>query len=266
MCALYKVSCSGYYAWAHRPPSKRSVEDEAWLATIQTAFKKSRETYGSPRVHATLLREGKVVGRRKVERIMRENGIRACSTELYRRVPGSTQRYLTANNEIHRKAITQVNQVWVGDVTYLRMNGQWRYLATVMDRYSRRLIGWSYGRQRTAQLAIRALRKAIKQCTPTKQTIFHSDRGSEYVAYPYQRVLTQAGITRSTNRPRTITDNAHMESWNKSLKSEMYHRYNFPTDQSLYKSIKSYIDFYNTDRLHSSLGYRSPMEFESLCA
>ena len=266
MCAMHKVAPSGYYAWVKRPPSQRSQEDKKWLASIQTVFKKSRSTYGSPRVHAVLSREGCGVGRRKIERIMRENGIRACSADLYRRVPGSTRRYLTANNEIYRKSITQVNQVWVGDVTYLRMNGQWRYLATVMDCYSRRLIGWAYGRERTAQLAIRALRKAIKLCPPSEHTVFHSDRGSEYVAYPYQRVLSQAGIARSTNRPRTITDNAHMESWNKSLKSEMYHRYNFATDQSLYKSIKSYIDFYNKDRLHSSLGYQSPMEFESLCA
>ena len=266
MCALFGVSTSGYYAWRDRPPSRRAIEDRELLEKITQAHKASRETYGSPRVFHRLRRDGECVGQRRVERIMREHGIKACSATLYRRTPGTDRFFGRIKNKTHRMTVTATDQVWVGDVTYLKLNGKPRYLATVMDRYSRHLLGWSLGAERTAVLARQALRNALRHRHPNAQTIFHSDRGTEYLGQVYQKALSRVGITPSMNRRQQMNDNAHIESWNKSMKSDMYHRRTFGSDHELRSAIRSYIDFYNNERLHSSLGYQTPKEFEAQCA
>lgn len=266
MCELYGVTRGGYYAWRKRPPSQRSLDDGRLVAKIRRAHQKSRETYGSPRVHAALRRAGEPVSRRKVERVMREYGIQAVSERLYRRMTGLSRQFVLVKNEIREMEIDGVDQLWVGDITYLKVGDQWRYLATVMDRYSRRLLGWALGKERTTALTRRALQQAIRLRKPDKPPIFHSDRGVEYISTDYRRALKRNGMTQSVTRPRRMNDNAHMESWNKTMKSDMYHRERFESDAMLRKSIHSYIDFYNRTRLHSSLGYQSPMEFEKACA
>jgi putative transposase len=268
MCRLYEVSVSGYYAWRERAPCERSRADAALLEKIRHEHAVSRETYGSPRVHAALGRQGEPVGRRRVERLMREYGIRGRCAGLYRRMPGMG-RFFRRDGDCNRVAdrpITAPNQVWVGDVTYLKVRGQWRYLATVMDRYSRRLLGWSLGPQRTSQLTRRALQRALDSRGRCNGTIFHSDRGVEYLGYDFQRALDRAGFQRSVNRPRRMNDNAHMESLFKTLKSDMYHGCEFNSDQALRSAIVSYVDFYNRTRLHSALGYRTPIEVEHTCS
>jgi transposase InsO family protein len=266
LCQRYKVSRSGFYAWEARERSRRSQDDEELSAEIVRIHRDSRGIYGSPRVHEQLKREGVRCSNKRVARLMRELGLRARVSGLYRRSTG-VHRFFekTGNLRLDQPAPTRTDQIWVGDITYLRLGKHWRYLATVMDLFSRRIIGWTIARDRTTEVTLRAIKRAIALRNPKPGLLFHSDRGIEYSAYGYQAFLRSRGIVPSMNRPRNCQDNGHMESFFHSLKAELTHQRQFDSDAQLNATLSGYIErFYNTKRMHSSLGYHSPVEFECL--
>ena len=266
LCKRYRVSRSGFYAWQQRKPSARQQGDTALKTAIKRIYEQLRGVYGSPRVHRQLKREGIRCSAKRVARLMAELGLRGKAGVVGRSKAGVFRFFQkTANLRLHQPTPTALNKVWVGDVTYLRVGKQWRYLATVMDLFSRRIVGWTISRSRTVKVTLRALKRAILARHPQPGLVFHSDRGIEYSAYDFQAYLCEHRIVPSMNRPRTCQDNAHMESFFRSLKTECVQRRIFATDAQLIAQIGSYIDrFYNTKRLHSSLGYHSPVEFECL--
>jgi len=267
LCRRYKVSRSGFYAWEAREGSKRRRTDEELGARIERIHRDSGCRYGSPRVHEVLRREGIRCSNKRVARLMRERGLRARVSRLYRKGPGMVRRFFakTGNLRLEDPLPTRADQIWVGDITYLRLGKRWRYLATVMDLFSRRIVGWTLSRNRTIEVTVRALKRAIAARSPKPGLLFHSDRGIEYSGYDYQDFLKAKGIVPSMNRPRHCQDNAHMESFFHSLKAELTHRRSYASDAELNASVAGYINrFYNEKRIHSSLGYRSPVEFECL--
>ena len=194
---------------------------------------------------------------------MRENHLIGCAVLVQKALPKMKHFFVSVDNKVHKIKVDTQDQVWSGDITYLKVQGKLHCLATVMDRYSRRIIGWSFSHRKSSELTARALRRAMDQRQPKTPPIFHSDRGSEYLALSFKTYLNSVGIIQSVNRPKTMTDNAQMESWYKSMKSEMYHHRQFETPRSLRRAIAGYIDFYNNnERLHSSLSYMTPIEYE----
>jgi putative transposase len=263
MCVLYSVTRSGYYAWRRRGESARRRQDRVFLETIRDIFEQSRGTYGSPRIYRTLRASRVRVSRRRGERLMREGGLRARAAKLYRRIPGLHGFFTSIPNRQLDYLATGPDQVWVGDITYVKVAGAWRYLAVVMDRYSRRILGWSLGASKDARLTLAALNRAVCNRRPHPGVTFHSDRGVEYAAYAFRNRLAALGFVQSMNRPREITDNAHMESFFHSMKSDAVHGVRFTHHAELRRLLRSYIPYYNTVRLHSGIGYCSPVAYEA---
>jgi len=257
------VSRAGYYAWRHRSPSLHQRRDERLLGRIRAVFEASEGTYGSPRVHAALQSAGLRVGCKRVARLMREAVLVARSARIYRRTPGTRRFFAAIPNRVLELTTTAPGQVWVGDVTYLRSAGRWRYLAVVLDRHSRRVLGWTLGRTRDLTLTSEALNRACRRRRCPPGLIFHSDRGVEYSAYAFRTRLAALGITQSMKRPRELNDNAFVESFFHSLKADVIHRITFDDDRTLNAVLRRYVRRYNRTRLHSSLGYRSPIDYEN---
>lgn len=268
LCSHFNVSRSGYYAWKNRKEPARIKQDAKLLKMIERIFKKSKETYGSPRVHEALRKQKCYVGRKRVERIMREAGIKARSAVIYKRIPGLHRFFKTFKNKrLNLPKPTRINQHWAADLTYIKVGRQWRYLAVVLDLYSRKVVGWSMGKKKGEKLTGSALMMAIRNRKPDPGLIFHTDRGIEYRSNYIQAIHERYGILPSMNRPGQTTDNAEVESFFHTLKADIIHGNTFDTAKKLRNSIAGYINhFYNRYRLHSSIKYLCPVEFERISA
>jgi putative transposase len=269
MCRVLGISPSGYYAWRRRPESRRAGEDRALLHHIRAVHEDSAGTYGAPRVHATLRAHGRRVGRHRVARLMRRAGLRGLAA-LPRRVRTTDSRhaYPIAPNRLGRNFVaSRPNAVWLADLTYVPTGEGWLFLAAVIDLFTRKVVGWAMRPTLHAEIAIDALRMAIARQRPAPDLIHHSDRGIQYAADAYRRILVAAGITPSMSRKGNCLDNAPMESFFHTLKIERVHRQTYPTRDAARRDLFGYIEgFYNSRRLHSALGYRSPADAERIAA
>ncbi len=234
------------------------------MKKISKIYWGSEGRYGSPRVFKALKRQGIQVGRKRVERLMKVAGLVARCVRVCRRMPKLKQFQKDGRNLLlDMSKPTAINQVWVGDITYLKINGEWQYLATIMDLFSRRIIAWSLSRDRKTSLTIKVLSNAIKKRDVHPGLIFHSDRGIEYLGYDFRRELDKHGIRQSFNRAGHCTDNAFMESFFHTLKGELIRNTIYKTTKALRQALAKYINgFYNRIRLHSALEYLSPIEYE----
>jgi transposase InsO family protein len=268
LCDWLGVTRGGFYAWEKREASNRFHEDQKLLKRITKLYWQSEGRYGSPRIFKKLVKQGVKVGCKRVERLMREAGLKGRVVRVTRRQPG-LKRFKTKGENLLRKTSkpTAINQVWVADVTYLKVNGRWQYLATVMDLYSRRILGWSLSSTRTTQLTRAALTYALKKRAYPQGVLFHTDHGNEYTGGEFQKLLMKNEFRHSTNRPGHCTDNAFMESFFHSLKAELIRGVTWNKVAELRRALSTYINrFYNTVRLHSGLDYESPIEYEQIAA
>lgn len=266
LCVLAGVSVSGYYAWKHRRLSDRQRDDMIFLAHIRHQFALSRQTYGSPRMHVELKESGLRIGRHRTARLMRENNLRARTKTRFKSTTDSHHGEPIAPNLLEQNfSCDSPNQKWGGDISYIWTQEGWLYLAIVVDLYSRRIIGWEARDRMKKDLAICALQKAIAIRQPQPGLIQHSDRGSQYAAYDYRKLLTSHGILSSMSAKGHCYDNAMVETVFKTLKSELIWRTLFRTRTQAVHAIAEYIDgFYNPLRRHSALGYISPIAFEAI--
>lgn len=267
LCRVLGVSKSGYYAWRNRPPSAHRQYDLKLQEVMGALHQGHRRSYGAARLHRELVRNGHLCSRRRVNRLMREMGIKAATTGLYAWRPGQHALYSDAGNKLSQATTpTAPNQQWVGDFTYIKTRAGWLYHAVVLDLYSRKVVGWSFSCRRNADLTRSALRMALSRCRPAAGCLFHSDQGIEYAAHDYRDLVESAGLVRSMSRKGNPLDNAVAESFFHTLKSELIHKQRFDHVIEAVAKIVEYIEFYNRERLHSSLGYRSPEEYERACA
>lgn len=267
MCRVLKVSRSGYYAWIKRKPSARSQRQEKLLEKIRIVHQENRELYGSPRVHRALLIDGQTVSRNTVARIMRQAKIRAKSRRRFvPRTTDSSHRQPVADNLLDRDFTASLpDQKWLADITYVSTDQGWLYHSAVLDCFSRKIVGWAMADHMETDLVADALKMALQHRQPAgEKLLHHSDRGVQYASDDYQQILGGHGITVSMSGRGNCYDNAMMESFFATLKTELIHQQNYATREQAKQSIFEYIEvFYNRKRLHSSLGYVSPESFEA---
>jgi putative transposase len=264
LCQVLAVSQSGYFAWRSRPASPRQREDLVLLADIRSAFTLSNGTYGSPRMTRELQDEGLTVGRRRTARLMCENGLKVRQKRRFTRTTDSHHALPIAPNLLKQDfSAERPNQKWNADISYVWTSEGWLYLAVVLDLFARRVVGWAVSDRLHKELALEALRKALAIRRPGEGLIHHADRGSQYCSIKYQAELRKYGIRISMSGKGNCYDNSVVETFFKTLKSELVWRTVFQTRAEAKAAIGRYIDgFYNPVRRHSTLDYVSPVQFE----
>ena len=267
LCDLLGVARSGYYAWAQTVESKQELMNRELSERITEMFNRHKGRYGSPRVTAALQREGHPCNHKRVERIMRQTGLQARSRKRWRpRTTDSQHTHPIAQNLLlERTAPKAINEVWVQDITYLPTAEGWLYLAGVLDLYSRRLIGWSMRESLETELPLAALDMALETRQHPAAVIHHSDRGCQYASQAYRQILQSNELVPSMSRKGNCYDNATMESFWSSIKTELLQEgLERKTRAEVRLVVFEYVEaYYNRERLHSSLGFKSPVEFEN---
>ncbi|MCK8826569.1 IS3 family transposase [Natroniella acetigena] len=265
MCQVLGVSRSGYYSWLNRKPSKRKQENYKLKLRIAQIYSESRGSYGSPRIYKQLKKEGFKCNKKRIERLMRVLGLKAIQKRKFRVTTDSNHNLPIKENLLERKFdVTEKNKVWVSDITYISTKEGWLYLAVMIDLYSRKIVGWSMQKRMTKNLVIYALNMAIKRRNPEKGLIVHSDQGSQYASHAFQKLLWQNKFKSSMSRKGNCWDNAVAESFFGTLKTELVYHNKYQTRSQAKQDIFKYIEiFYNRNRLHSTLDYKSPEEYEN---
>jgi transposase InsO family protein len=268
LCKVLDVSPSGYFAWKGRPACRRQRDDMVLLAHVRSAFTLSNETYGSPRMVHELRDNGLSIGRRRVARLMRENGMKARQKRRFKRTTDSLHAFPVAPNLLDQDfAAAGPNQKWGADISYVWTREGWLYLAVVIDLFARRVVGWATSDRLHKELALSALRRAIAVRRPAAGLIHHADRGSQYCSLDYQAELRKHGVLISMSGKGNCFDNAMVETFFKTLKSELVWRTVFQTRAEATAAIGRYIDsFYDPARRHSALNFISPLQFERQAA
>jgi len=266
LCKVLRVSRSGYYDWAGRPPSPRSQSDRRLLGHIRRVHEQSRQHYGIIKCWRQLHREGIGCGRDRVARLRREQGIYSKRRRRFVVTTRSKHRHWIAPNRLQRDfSARQSNAVWVGDVTFINTRRGWLYLSVLLDLFSRKVVGWSMGHRNNGQLVVDCLNMAIQHRRPESGLIHHTDQGATYAMQSYRGILEQKGIVSSMSRKRDCWDNAVAESFFSNIKNELTYWRIFNDRDEARLAIFDYIEvFYNRQRLHQTLDYTSPEEFESL--
>lgn len=267
LCHLLAVSRSGYYDWRGRVPSRRQQEDAQLTRELQDAFDRSRQTYGRPRLTHCLRQRGHLLSQRRVGRLMREAGLCARSRRRFR--PQTTQSHHDgpiAPNRLADRAgdVSHCDEVWASDLTYIHTGEGWLFLAVVLDLYSRRVVGWAFSESLATELPLAALRMALMHRKPTSGLLHHSDRGCQYASIEYRLLLAHHQVTASMSRSGNPYDNAQMESFFSTFKTECINRHKLATHRQARAVAFDYIEvFYNRQRSHSALAYQSPVDFEN---
>lgn len=264
LCRVLKVSRSGYYGWKDRPPPRRAQEDAVLTEKIREIHERSRETYGSPRVHAELRSIGVRCSRKRVARLMREEGLAGCIRGRRKHTTRRDEHAVPAEDLVRRDFTAAMpNRLWTADITYVDTEEGFLYLAFVLDAYSRRLVGWAMESHLRTELVVDALQMAVWRRKPAPGLIHHSDQGVQYTSLSFGKRLKEVGIVPSMGRVGSALDNAISESFVATLKAELVSRLRFPSREAAKTAIFEYLEsFYNRRRLHSSLGYKSPVDFE----
>lgn len=266
-CVLLGVSRSAYYQWSYQEPSARERADADLADRVRSIHSRSRGTYGAPRVQQQLRRDGMHCGKKRVARLMGTSGLAGRHRRRFQRTTVADPAAPAAPDLVNRAFSPEglePDQVWVGDISYLRTWEGWAYLATVIDLASRRVVGFAVADHMKTGLVSQALETAITSRRPTPGLIFHSDRGSQYTSAQFRALLERHGIRQSLSRPRQCWDNAVAESFFSTLKTELVYRQPFPTRAAARQAVFEYIEvFYNRQRIHSALGYCSPSDYEA---
>ena len=263
MCHVFDVSQSGYHSWKNRPTSQRELSNEDLTVKIRIEFRKHKRRYGSPRITKSLKRQGISCSRNRVARIMKNEGLVAKQKRRFRKTTDSDHNFPTAPNILAGKFdCTEVNRIWVSDITYIWTLEDWLYVCAILDLCSKEVIGWSISENIDSQLALKAFTRACESKNPKPGVIFHTDKGVQYACEAFREALKEKNMIQSMSRKGNPYDNAVSESFFNTLKTEEVYQHTYFTKQQARTSIFEYIEiYYNRVRLHSSLGYLTPMEF-----